>query len=229
MTDCQSSLFFCLAVIADSWIFWVYFPILGSHRSAVKEHTVRAGLITLWGEMCESPLQTHFSLACCTDMREREITLSEEYFHSSTLSMLFLLVNLGLAPMEKNKQVNELYRCTISQIKHGRCSFLFPAAACHVSISPMMPGVDMWCRQTTKQTIWIRVCLPTLQQREKCRTWVWVSAQRRVHERKHHTKVRLTVQGCINVSNTAKLLGTKHILWYNDDVETRQAIFLRLG
>lgn len=30
-----------------------------------------------------------------------EITLSEEYFHSSTLSMLFLLVNLGLAPTGK--------------------------------------------------------------------------------------------------------------------------------
>lgn len=32
-----------------------------------------------------------------------EITLSEEYFHSSTLSMLFLLVNLGLAPTGKKK------------------------------------------------------------------------------------------------------------------------------
>lgn len=30
-----------------------------------------------------------------------EVTLSEEYFHSSTLSMLFLLVNLGLAPAGK--------------------------------------------------------------------------------------------------------------------------------
>lgn len=214
MTDCQGSLFFCLAVIADSWISWVYFPILGSHRSAVKEHTVRAGLITLWGGMCESLLQTHFSLECCTDMWEKEITLSEEYFHSSTLSMLFLLVNLGLAPMEKNKQVNKHYHsCTISQIKHGRCSFLLTAAACHVSIGLMMPDVDMWCRQTTEQIIWIRVCLPTLQQRGKCRTWVWVFAQRRVHERKHHTKVRLTVQCCINVSNTPKLLST-HIIWY---------------
>lgn len=36
-----------------------------------------------------------------------EITLSEEYFHSSTLSMLFLLVNLGLAPtgQKKNPQI----------------------------------------------------------------------------------------------------------------------------
>lgn len=32
-----------------------------------------------------------------------EITLSEEYFHSSTLSMLFLLVNLGLAPTGQKK------------------------------------------------------------------------------------------------------------------------------
>lgn len=152
MTDCQGSLFFCLAVIADSWIFWVYFPILGSHHSAVKEHTVGAGLITLRGEMCESLLQTHFSLACRTDMREREITLSEEYFHSSTLSMLFLLVNLGLAPLEKKKQVNKLYRCTISHIKPGVLFFSLQLPVMSASV----PWCPVWIcgvgRQPSKQS-----------------------------------------------------------------------------
>lgn len=94
MTDCQDSLSFYLAVTAGSWISWVYFPSLGSHRSAVKVDIVREGLIT------------YFRLECHTEICE--ITLSEENFHSSTLSMLFLLVNLGLAPTGK-KARNKLY------------------------------------------------------------------------------------------------------------------------
>lgn len=208
MTDCRGSLFFYLAATAGSWISWVYCPSLGSHHSAVKEHIVGVGLITRWGEECGSRLRAHFSLECRTEMWEREITLSEEYFHSSTLSMLFLLVNLGLAPTGK---VNKRYYIALKQKKSQNCRSsqtvqskikscmqgalcLFPAAARHVSIGPMMFSVDMWFRQTTEQTIWIRVCLPALHQRGKCRTWVWVSAQRRVHERKHHTKPRMTVQ-----------------------------------
>lgn len=91
MIDCQDSLSFYLAVTADSWISWEYFPSLGFHRSAVKVDIVRQGLITIWGEVCVTPLKV-----CYYEIYE--ITLSEEYFHSSTLSMLFLLVNLGLAP-----------------------------------------------------------------------------------------------------------------------------------
>lgn len=68
---------------------------------------------------------------------------------------------------------------------------LFSAAVCHVRIGPTMFSVDVRFRQTTRKTIWIRVCLPALHQRGKCRTWVWVYARRRVHESKHHTKARL--------------------------------------
>lgn len=50
-------------------------------------------------------------------LKSEEITLSEEYFHSSTLSMLFLLVNLGLAPTKKkiNTYVNKHNYITLKQ------------------------------------------------------------------------------------------------------------------
>lgn len=66
MTDCQDSLSFYLAVTADSSISWVYFPSLGSHRSAVKGDIVGEGLVIVWGEVCGSPSHAHFPLECHT-------------------------------------------------------------------------------------------------------------------------------------------------------------------
>lgn len=142
-----------------------------------------------------------------------EITLSEEYFHSSTLSMLFLLVNLGLAPTGKKKtQIfnKALHYISILGFDHldsleshlwaglssqaALClSFIF-AVGCNLGCGPMMFGVDMRLRPTTRQAKWIRVCLPALLQRGKCRTWVWISAWRIVYESKYHREARQTVQ-----------------------------------
>lgn len=47
MTDCQDSLSFCPAVKADSCCSWVCSQSLGSHRSAVKEHSVTEGPVSL--------------------------------------------------------------------------------------------------------------------------------------------------------------------------------------
>lgn len=104
-----------------------------------------------------------------------EITLSEEYFHSSTLSMLFLLVNLGLAPTgKKNPQIfnKALHYITLHYIailgfdhldsleshlsadlslQAALClSFIF-AVGCNLGCGPMMFGVDMRLRPTTRQ------------------------------------------------------------------------------
>jgi len=101
MTDCQSSLFFYQAATADSWISSAYFPSFG------RRHSVGIKRISLETDKSMVHIYRHILFS-----EIRPITLSDEYFHNSTLSVLFLLVILGLAPTEKknkNRHVNEHY------------------------------------------------------------------------------------------------------------------------
>lgn len=71
--------------------------------SSVRAFRVLVLPILQWKNiLLEGGFVEHFveRLELRTEMWEGEVTLSEEYFHSSTLSTLFLFVNLGLAPME---------------------------------------------------------------------------------------------------------------------------------
>lgn len=89
-----------------------------------------------------------------SEMWETDITLSVEYFHSSTLSMLFLLVNFGLAPTEKNK-------CTSKQtllsrkIFHNLSQIRLSLSGLSCSHSGQHQSHDVQCgsvRQPSKQS-----------------------------------------------------------------------------
>lgn len=86
-TGCQNSLSFCLPVKSDSCSSWRCSQSLGSPHSAVEQQ-----------QFCDRG-----SNNTVLSRRDR-LTLTVENFHSSTLSMLFLFVSLGLAPMEEKGQ-----------------------------------------------------------------------------------------------------------------------------